>query len=229
MADELPAARRRRAAHRPPAVGRDVHADRDRPVADLPRPARAADGGDRRRDRLRLLHRRARQVRDRGQQLLLPAGRRADLPDLRRSLLAHARVAARSARRARRGGERRRPARRGDPARPRRARAAPSARAARARRSGRPAGRPAALALPAAAGAAAGRARGRRPRRGRRARARHPLRRLAGLRQLRHVAAGHLGAALDRRRARARVLDRSSTWAALTPATSPIASRTSSS
>ena len=86
VADELPAARRRRAAHRASPLGRAVHAPLDRPAADVPRAPGAPCGGDRRRRRLRLLHRRAGQVHHRGQQLLLPAGRRADLPDLHRAV-----------------------------------------------------------------------------------------------------------------------------------------------
>jgi hypothetical protein len=51
-------------------------------------------GGDRRRRRVRLLHRRARQVHHLGQQLLLRARRGADLPRLRRALPHHPRAAA---------------------------------------------------------------------------------------------------------------------------------------
>ena len=75
----------------------------------------------------------------------------------------------------------------------------------------------------------AGRARRRRSRRGHRSPARRPVRRLAGLRDVRHVAAGRLGAALDRRRDRARVLGRRRTSVAPTRATSRTASATSSS
>ena len=51
----------------------------------------AAPGRAARRRRLRLLHRRARQVRHRGQQLLLQARRRRDLPRLHRDLPDHPR------------------------------------------------------------------------------------------------------------------------------------------
>src|SRR4051794_21493056 len=84
LADELPAARRRWAAHRPPAVRRPLHGRRHRRAAHVPRARPAPAGRAARRDRLRLLHRRARQVRHGGQQLLLPARRRRHLPRVHR-------------------------------------------------------------------------------------------------------------------------------------------------
>ena len=86
LPDPLSAARRPRPPHRPPALGRAVHGRR---IGDPAQPARSPPPPGRRPRRwrrLRLLHRRARQVHHRRQQLLLQTGGGDHLPDLHRPL-----------------------------------------------------------------------------------------------------------------------------------------------